>query len=197
MTDITTTGGRRVLVLNGHPSRGSLCAALAEEAAKAAGETGAEVRMRHLEDMTFDPDLTEGYRARKDLEPDLIAFQQDLTWCTTLVLVHPLWWGGPPAKLKGLFDRALLPGFAFAYVEGKPLPDKLLAGRTARVLVTTDTPVWFLWLVYRNAWLGALRRQILDFTGLKVTMMKAVGPIRGARPGADKGWFAAARRLAG
>ena len=84
MTDITTAGGRRVLVLNGHPSRGSLCAALAEEAAKAAGETGAEVRMRHLEDMTFDPDLTEGYRARKDLEPDLIAFQQDLTWCTTL-----------------------------------------------------------------------------------------------------------------
>lgn len=112
-------------------------------------------------------------------------------------LVHPLWWGGPPAKLKGLFDRALLPGFAFAYVEGKPLPDKRLAGRTARVLVTTDTPVWLLWLVYRNAWLGALRRQILDFTGLKVTMIKAVGPIRGARPGADKGWFAAARRLAG
>ena len=67
----------------------------------------------------------------------------------------------------------------------------------ARVLATNDIPVWLLWLVYRHAWLGALRRQILDFTGLKVTMMKAVGPIREARPGADKGWFAAARRLAG
>ena len=197
MTDITTTDRRRVLVLNGHPSRSSLSAALAEEAAKAAGEAGAEVRLRHLQDMTFDPDPAEGYRARKDLEPDLIAFQTDLTWCGTLILVHPLWWGGPPAKLKGLFDRALLSGFAFASVEGEPLPDKLLAGRTARVLVTTDTPVWFLWLVYRHAWLGALRRRILDFTGLKLTMMKAVGPIRGARPGADKGWFAAAGRLAG
>jgi hypothetical protein len=131
MMDITMTDRRRVLVLNGHPSRSSLRAALAEEAAKAAGEAGAEVRLRHLEDMIFDPDLTEGCRARKDLEPDLTAFQAALTWCRTLILVHPLWWGGPPAKLKGLFDGALLPGFAFASVEGKPLPDKLLAGPRA------------------------------------------------------------------
>jgi NAD(P)H dehydrogenase (quinone) len=185
----------RTLILNGNPSRTSLGGALAEAIAEAARAKGRDVRVIHLQDMTFDPDLTEGYRARQDLEPDLVAFQTELTWCETFVLVHPLWWGGAPAKLKGLFDRALLPGFAFRYVEGKPLPEKLLAGRTARVLITTDTPGWFLRFFYRNGWPNQLRHQILDFVGLKLTKIRTIGPIRGAKPGASDHWFAAARTL--
>lgn len=187
----------RVLVLNGNPDRASLCGALAEAVGEASTHAGRQTRILHLGDMNFDADLKHGYRQRMALEPDLEAFKTALEWCDTFVLVHPLWWGAAPAKLKGLFDRVLLPGFAFQYVEGKPLPEKLLAGRTARVLITTDTPGWFLRTVYRNAWPNVLRRQILDFVGLKVTRMVTVGPIRGARPGADAAWFAAARKLAG
>ncbi|MCU0830707.1 MAG: NAD(P)H-dependent oxidoreductase [Rhizobiaceae bacterium] len=185
----------RTLILNGNPSRSSLGAALAETMAEAARAKGDDVRVLHLQDLVFAPDLTAGYRARQELEPDLVAFQQDLMWCQTFVLVHPLWWGGAPAKLKGLFDRVLLPEFAFRYVEGRPLPEKLLSGRTARVLITTDTPGWFLRLAYRNAWPNQLRRQILDFVGLKVTRIATIGPIRGAKPGANDAWFAAARKL--
>jgi NAD(P)H dehydrogenase (quinone) len=185
----------RVLVINGNPSRDSFCSVLAEEAAKTARSQGAEVRLIQLEDMAFDPDLKDGYRSRKTLEPDLAHFQAAITWCDTFVLIHPLWWGSPPAKLKGLFDRAFLPGFAFRYIKGKALPEKLLGGRTARVLVTSDTPPFFLWLLYRNAWLSVLKRQILNFTGLKVTKLKAIGPMRDAKPGASDKWLAAARAL--
>lgn len=74
-------------------------------------------------------------------------------------------------------------------------PKKLFEGWTSRVLITTDTPGWYLWSGYRNGWLNVLRRQILDFVRLKVTRMKTVGPIRGATPAMIEGFKSAARKL--
>ena len=186
---------KRVLVINGNPDRNSLCGALAEEAANTSRSAHRETQLIHLEDVKFDPDLTHGYRQRKELEADLLAVQAALEWCDTLILVHPLWWGSAPAKLKGMFDRMFLPGFAFQYIEGKPLPDKMLSGRTARVLITSDTPGWYLRTVYRNAWPNVLRRQILDFVGLTVTHLVTIGPIKSAKPNANQKWLEAARKL--
>ena len=185
----------RVLVLDGHPDATSLCSALAENAAEAAQARGAEVKLLHLSELAFDPNLTNGYKRRQELEPDLSIFLEAVRWCDTLILVHPMWWGAAPAKLKGLFDRVFLPGIAFAFEGREYFPKKLFEGRTARVLITTDTPSWYLWLGYRNGWLNVLRRQILDFVGLKVTHMKTVGPIRGATPQAIASFKKTARKL--
>jgi putative NADPH-quinone reductase len=187
----------RVLVLDGHPDGASLCAGLAKAAAEAAQARGAEVRLMQLSAMRFDPNLAHGYKSRMDHEPDLAAFLDSLRWCDTFILVHPMWWGAAPAKLKGLIDRAFLPGIAFAYEGDGHFPKKLLEGRTARVLITADTPPWYLWLGYRNGWPNVLRRQILDFVGLKVTQLKVVGTIRDATPAQIEGFFAVARKLAG
>lgn len=192
----TASKTSRVLVLDGNPAATSLCGSLAIAASEAAEARGAETRIFHLAGMAFDPNLAEGYKARQDLEPDLVQFLEALKWCDTFILVHPMWWGAAPAKLKGIFDRVFLPGVAFAYEGDGHFPAKLLAGRTARVLITTDTPRWYLWLGYRNGWCNVLRRQILDFVGLKVTRMKTVGPIRGAAPAAIQGFLQAARKLA-
>jgi putative NADPH-quinone reductase len=146
--------------------------------------------------MTFDPNLAGGYKTQQEMEPDLVVFLEALRWCDTLILVHPMWWGAAPAKLKGLIDRVFLPGIAFAYEGDGHFPKKLFEGRTARVLITTDTPSWYLWLGYRNGWLNVLRRQILDFVGLKVTHMKTVGPIRDATPQAIAAFKDVARKLA-
>jgi putative NADPH-quinone reductase len=185
----------RVFILDGHPDAGSLCGALAGEAAQAAAARGADVKLLHLSAMAFDPNLAGGYRTRQAHEPDIVAFLDAIRWCDTFILVHPLWWGSAPAKLKGLIDRAFLPGIAFAYEGDGHFPKKLFAGRTARVLITADTPPWYLWLGYRNGWLNVLRRQILDFVGLRVTHMKVVGPIRDATPERIEGCMAAARAL--
>ncbi|MFN3721345.1 MAG: NAD(P)H-dependent oxidoreductase [Rhizobium rhizophilum] len=172
----------RLLVLNGNPARKTLCGAMAERIADSAREQGQTVRLVHLEDLDFDANLRDGYRARMDWEPDLAALAESLTWCDRLVIVHPLWWGSAPAKLKGLFDRVLMPGFGFQYIEGKALPKPLLAGRKARVVITSDTPTIFLKWYYGNGWVKVLRRQILAFCGFKDLKVKYFSPVRGAKP---------------
>ena len=193
---MTISATSRVLVLDGHPDPESLCASLAVIAAEAAEARGATVKVRHLSALNFDPNLAGGYKMRQAHEPDLVAFLDALRWCDTMVLVHPMWWGAAPAKLKGLIDRTFLPGIAFAYEGDGHFPKKLFEGRTSRVLITTDTPRWYLWLGYRNGWLNVLRRQILDFVGLKVTHMKTVGPVRSATPAMIASFKDAARKLA-
>lgn len=191
------TVSARVLVLCGHPDETSLCTALAAAAAEAAQARGAEVRHLQLSAMTFDPNLKGGYKTRQEHEPDLLAFLEAVRWCDTFVLIHPLWWGAAPAKLKGLFDRVFLPGIAFAYEGDGHFPKKLLEGRTARVLITADTPPWYLWLGYRNGWPNIIRRQILDFIGLKVTHLKVIGPIRAATPTQIQQYLKTARKIGG
>ncbi|MGL4196861.1 MAG: NAD(P)H-dependent oxidoreductase [Allorhizobium sp.] len=174
----------RLLVLNGNPARDTLCGAIAERITAVARDRGQTVRLVHLEDLDFDANLKSGYRARMDWEPELAALAESLTWCDRLVLVHPLWWGSAPGRLKGLFDRLLMPGFAFQYIDGKALPKPLLAGRKARVVITSDTPTFFLKWIYGNGWVKVLRRQILAFCGFKDLKVKYCGPVRGAKPDA-------------
>ena len=183
---------KKVFVLDGHPGQETLCAALVEAYVKGARAMGHEVRVLHLADMMFDIDMKEGYGNEKFLEPCLREVQEHLTWCGHFVLVHPLWWGGVPAKLKGMFDRTLLPHFAFAYEPGKRLPKKLLPGRSADVLVTCDTPPWYLHLVLRAGGYRTMKSQILGFCGFAPVRFKTFGSVHESKPEDRKRWIAAA-----
>ena len=161
---------KRSLILDGHPGQDSMSRSLAETYEAAARRAGHETRIVHLNALTFDPDFEYGsYREIKPLEPELEAFMQDLEWSEHFVLVTPMWWGGVPAKLKGLFDRAFLPGRAFdtRNTNRFGMPSPMLGGRSARVIISSDTPTFFMRLAYRNALLHQLRGQILGFIGLK------------------------------
>ncbi|MEM6771760.1 MAG: NAD(P)H-dependent oxidoreductase, partial [Bacteroidota bacterium] len=79
-----------------------------------------------------------------ELEPDLLAAWDNILWADHLVWVYPVWWGSVPAVMKGFIDRLFLPGFAFRKHEGSMVKwDKLLAGKTARLISTLDQPSWF------------------------------------------------------
>ncbi|MBO6509582.1 MAG: NAD(P)H-dependent oxidoreductase [Roseibium sp.] len=171
----------RILVIDGHPADGSFCGALANEYAGSAQGKGNEVRVRKLSEMDFDPDFgTSSFKEMPPLEPDLQTLWDDITWCEHLVIAYPLWWGGHPAKLKGLFDRVLLPDKAFKYVSGKALPEKLLQGRTAEVLVTADTPGWIFRWLYGAGSRKQTEKQILSFCGLKPKGYHIFSPIMGS-----------------
>lgn len=162
---------KRIFILNGHPGATSLSRTLALSYADGATAGGHEVRIAHLPELSFDSDFGDGgYKTLKPLEPALDAVLRDIAWSDHIVLATPMWWGGLPAKLKGLFDRALLPGRAFDTRSRRfGLPRPMFTGRTARVLLTSDTQSWLLRLVYHNAILTQLRCQIFSFIGIKPT----------------------------
>jgi NAD(P)H dehydrogenase (quinone) len=145
---------KRIFILNGHPAENSLSKSIAETYLQEARNEGHDVRISHLSQMSFDPNHAfAGYKQHKDLEPDLSALRKDIDWAQHIVLITPMWWGGMPAKLKGIFDRTFLPGWAFdtrTSKLGMPLP--MLTDRTARIFVTSDTPGFFFWLLYQNAY---------------------------------------------
>lgn len=170
----------KILVLEGHPANESFCAALASSVKDGAQDNGATVRHLRLCDLEFQTDLMEQDTEEMPLEPDLQAVWDALLWCDRVVIVHPLWWGADPAKLKGLFDRILRSGHAFEYQNGSSVQTGLLKGRKAQVLITSDTPTWYLRLAYNSAWHTILRKQILGFCGLKVGRIQNLGPIRGS-----------------
>ena len=94
---------KRIYILNGHPAESSLNRTLAETYAAAARDVGHEVRLTHLHGLAFDLDFGfGGYDNQKPLEPDLEQVLADIEWSEHVVLTTPMWWGGLPAKLKGL-----------------------------------------------------------------------------------------------
>ena len=190
------TMGKRILLILGHPSTTSFCAALAERYAQSALDAGHEVRQLRLGEMVFDPVLRDGYQQIQALEDDLNAAQSDILWAEHLTLVYPIWWGGIPALLKGFFDRVLLPGFAFKYRKGKAFPDKLLNGRTAHLLVTMDTPPWYYRLIYRMPGLHEVRKTTLQFCGIKPLRTLTFGPVLGSTDQQRRSWLQQAQAIA-
>jgi len=183
---------KKIMLLNGHPAETSLNAALADAYQSGARAAGHDLRRHDLHALSFNDDFAAfGYGAEDPLEPDLKALMQDLAWSDHLVLTTPLWWGGMPARLKGLFDRAFLPGNSFDPRNKRMgLPRPLLTGRTARVLMTADTPAWAMRAVYGRAIQKQMSRQILGFVGIKPTRFSHFAPVELATDATIAGWVA-------
>ena len=84
-----------------------------------------------------------------------------------------------PALLKAYLELVLRPGFAFAYGKGKGLPKKLLAGKSARIVVTMGMPSLFYRLYYRSHSVRSLARNILGFVGFKPVKVSLIGNVEG------------------
>ena len=154
-----------ILIITGHPNRDSLSEHLASHYEARARTLGASVETLHLSQLDFDPILHHGYARIQPLEPDLIEAQRKILAARHVVFIYPMWWVGAPALLRGFIERAFLPGWAFKYDEKSTIPRKLLAGRTARVIMTMDSPGWWYRLVYRRAATHSFVQGVLKFTG--------------------------------
>lgn len=190
-----TVQPRKVVVILGHPDATSLCGALARSYVEGARAAGATVREVNLGDLDFDPVLRHGYNEIQQLEPDLLAAQEAIGRAEVVVFVYPTWWGSVPALLKGFVDRTFLPGFAFKYRDDSRFWDRLLAGRSARLIVTMDSPPWYYRWVVRQPGNQMMRRAILGFSGVKPVRTTAFGPVRSSAAEARAGWLNRTRVL--
>ncbi|MDQ3259817.1 MAG: NAD(P)H-dependent oxidoreductase, partial [Pseudomonadota bacterium] len=182
----------RCLLILAHPRRDSLCGALFDAYADGARHAGVVCRELILSEMRFNPDVHTASPEQQALEPDLVRAQHDIDWAEHLVFIYPTWWGAFPALLKGFLDRVMTPGFAFRHVTHDKW-DKLLAGRTADLITTMDTPPLIYRFVYRAPGRQALARATLGYCGVRVARSEAFGPVVASSAAQRSLWLGRAR----
>lgn len=171
---------KNILLILGHPSENSLCNALLDAYQKGAASSEANCKTLYISQLKFDVNLSDGYKNGEaiQLEEDLVAAQQLIKWADHVVLSYPNWWGFMPAITKGFFDRVLLPGFAFKNHSGKNFPEKLLSGKSMRIIVTMDTPKWWFYLIYWASQYQILKDIIFGYVGFDPIRFSTFGFVR-------------------
>lgn len=180
---------KKILIIDGHPNQDSLNFALAEAYLKGAKESGAEVKKIRIGDLYFDPNLEYGYQNRKELEPDLLEAIELIRWADHLVWFYPVWWGGFPAIMKGFIDRLFLPGLTYQPIENSYKHNKLLKGKTARIVTTLDQPSWYYHLVFNVPSTNQLKKCILQFCGVKPVKVTYLSFIRSSNEQKRANWL--------
>ena len=114
-----------------------------------------------------------------------------------LVFVFPLWLGTMPAMLKGFLEQIMRPGFAFAYPDtgSSGFVKTLLKGRSARIVVTMGMPAFFYRLWYLNHGVAGMRRNILNFVGIRPVRETLFGLVGNATDARRAAWIETMRRL--
>ncbi|MDR0228456.1 MAG: NAD(P)H-dependent oxidoreductase [Flavobacteriaceae bacterium] len=186
---------KKIVVINGHPNAESFNFGIAQAYVKGAKASGAEVRELVIANMTFNPNLQYGYQKRMELEPDLLAAFEDIKWADHLVWVHPVWWGGLPALLKGFIDRLFLPGFTYQYRPNSMLWDKLLKGKTAHIITSLDQPGWYYRLMYGRPSVNQLKKSTLEFCGVSPVKVTYIGIIKDSKESQRVKWLQQVERL--
>lgn len=180
---------KNILIINGHPNKDSFNYALAKAYKEAAIQSGASVTELNIADLNFNPNLKYGYTSRIELEPDLLYSLEKINQADHLVWVHPVWWGGFPAMMKGFIDRLFLPGIAYKYKDNSLWWDKLLTGKTARIITTIDQPAWYYRWIYGNPSINQLKKSTLEFCGIKPVKVTAIGIIKTSTPEKRASWL--------
>ncbi|SIN82177.1 Putative NADPH-quinone reductase (modulator of drug activity B) [Parasphingorhabdus marina DSM 22363] len=178
-----------------HPRKESFCKALADAYEDGARTAGVGISRQDLSNMQFSTAF-EGYRAgQNELEPDLLAWQDNISGADHLLFVFPYWWAAMPARGKAVLDRALLPGFAFKYHDSGLGWDKLLKGKTGDAIITSDTPPWYDTLMFRKPSRNIIRNQVYGFCGIKSRKIVQMGSVKTATPERREKWLDQARAL--
>lgn len=153
----------KILIVKAHPSPSGHVHKIAETYANAKKAKGHQIKIVDLyTDECHDDFLKfENIREMKTL-PEQIVYEKDVAWADEIVLVHPIWWGMPPAIMMNWVDLTFWAHFAYQFLpDGAMKP--LLTGKTAKVFATSGGPSWYYHLPIlpiRQFWFLTLFRSV-------------------------------------
>lgn len=133
----------KILVILAHPNPESFNAAIAQAVLEQLRADYHDIWFHDLYQEQFDPLLYHSEFPKEAAVPDLIEKHcRQIAQAEGIFIVHPNWWGQPPAILKGWVDRVIRPGVAYQFEEGdsgEGIPVGLLKTRSAVVFNTSNT----------------------------------------------------------
>lgn len=129
-----------IYVVLAHPHTESFNHAIVNQVLSSLKEKGHDVVFHDLYKEEFNPILSYEEMGKNPQIPPVIQKHMDeVVKADGLIVIHPNWWGQPPAILKGWMDRVLAYGVAYRFSEtGQPLG--LLKARKGLVFNTSNTP---------------------------------------------------------
>ncbi|MDR2440952.1 MAG: NAD(P)H-dependent oxidoreductase [Planctomycetaceae bacterium] len=130
----------KILLILGHPKSGSFNHVLAETAVQTLGELGHEVLFHDLYRERFDPVLPvdEEKLDESELPEYLRQYLSELRESQGLIFVHPNWWGGTPAILRGWIDRVFRQNSVYNFTPNGPV--SYIGNKIVQVFSTSNTP---------------------------------------------------------
>jgi len=132
-----------ISVILAHPDKGSFNHAIADAVVEQIMKNGHHAAFHDLYMEKFDPLLPVGEIPENANVPQSVMNHcREIAEARGIVIVHPNWWGQPPAILKGWVDRVLRAGVAYRFLEGdsgEGVPEGLLKAETAIVFNTSNT----------------------------------------------------------
>jgi putative NADPH-quinone reductase len=160
-----------ISVILAHPDPGSFNHAIARAAVAQLRENGCRVVLHDLYAEGFEPILPSWEIPEGAPLPHLVADHcAEIAAADGIVVVHPNWWGQPPAVLKGWVDRVLRPGVAYRFLDGdngEGIPLGLLRAKAALVFNTSNTPAEREAMVFGDPLETLWKTCIFDLCGAK------------------------------
>ncbi len=166
----------KISLILGHPNQNSFNHAIAGVAKETLEKNGHSVYYHDLYREKFDPVLP-GSEIPQDahLDATIKNYCREISNSDGIIIVHPNWWGQPPAILKGWVDRVLRAGVAYKFQEndsGEGIPLGLLKAGTALVFNTSNTPEVRELEVFGDPLEKLWKDCILNFCGVKTFYRK-------------------------
>jgi len=188
----------RFSLILAHPRPGSFNHAVAQTARVTLEASGHEVVFHDLQAEGFDPVLPPEELSREAiLDPVVQRHCDELRAAEALVIVHPNWWGQPPAILKGWADRVLRMGIAYRFganAQGQIGPIGLLRIRQAWVFTTANTPQATDVALYGDPLENLWTRCVLQFVGIPQVERVNYAPLIVSTPEQRAAWLADVRQ---
>lgn len=126
------------------------------------------------------------------LSPEVAVHCEEIAAADGIVIVHPNWWGQPPAILKGWVDRVIRPGVAYNFLEGddgEGVPVGLLKARAAIVFNTSNTPMAREEEVFGDPLESIWKKCIFDLCGVKTVHREMFGVVVTSTEEQRKEWL--------
>ena len=181
-----------ISLILGHPKPESFNHAIADAVAPALRNDGHEVRFHDLYRECFDPVLTVTEIGGGSSGDPLVELHcREAAEADGFVIVHPNWWGQPPALLKGWIERVFRFGLAYRFDEAagpEAPPLGLLTAQAAVVINTSDTAPDREAAVFGDPLDRIWRDCVFGFCGIRRVERRVVGPVIAATPETTARW---------
>ncbi|MBI5301165.1 MAG: NAD(P)H-dependent oxidoreductase [Chloroflexi bacterium] len=133
----------RISIILAHPTHSSFNHAIVQVAIAELVQNEHQVFFHDLYAEKFDPILLTDEIPQEAIVPQEVERHcQEISNADGIIIVHPNWWGQPPAILKGWIDRVIRPGIAYQFLDGdkgEGVPIGLLKAKVACVFNTSNT----------------------------------------------------------